>query len=119
MQEIRFYEEKGTSPVLDWIISLTEKAQIKCLSRIELLKEKGNKLRRPYADLLRDNIYELRIIYSGNQYRILYFFDGTEIIVLTHGFIKKSKTVPTKELNKAVKRMEKYLKDPDKYSSNE
>ncbi len=119
MKEIRFYEENGKAPVLDWIMKFTDKAQIKCLGRIELLKEKGNKLRRPYTDLIRDNIYELRIIYSGNQYRILYSFDGIDIIVLTHSFLKKTKTVPSKDINKAIKRMEKYLKDPEKYSSIE
>ncbi len=119
MRKIKFYQENGKSPVLDWIMSLTDKAQIKCLGRIELLKENGNKLHRPYADFLRDDIYELRIVHSGNQYRMLYFFNGTEIIVLTHSFLKKTKAVPTKDINKAIKRMEKYLKNPDKYSSIE
>ena len=119
MKQLRFYKENNKTPVLDWILTLSDKAQIKCLSRIELLKEKGNKLRRPYADFLRDDIYELRIIHSGNQYRVLYFFDGTEIIVLTHSFLKKTNAVSKKDINKAIKRMDKYLKEPDKFTSYE
>lgn len=60
-------------------------------------------MRRPYADYLRDGIYELRVKFSSNNYRVLYFFVVRERIVLTHGFVKKSNKVPEKEIEKAIK----------------
>ena len=51
--EIRvlFYrEEDGTSPILKWLDKLPTKVQLKCLTRIERLKQEGHALRRPEAD---------------------------------------------------------------------
>lgn len=53
MAEIRvlFYrEEDGTSPILKWLDKLPTKVQLKCLTRIERLKQEGHALRRPEAD---------------------------------------------------------------------
>lgn len=61
--KVIFYKEKDetTAPVLEWLDTVPEKARLKCLKRIERLKEEGHQLRRPEADLLRDKIYELRV----------------------------------------------------------
>ena len=47
-----------------------------------------------------------KIVFGSNQYRILYFFFG-KIIVLTHGFPKKTDKVPPLE----IKRAENYMND--------
>lgn len=77
-----YQEDDGTVPVLEWLDSLPRKAQDKCFVRISRLEELGHELRRPEADLLRDNIYELRIGLQGINYRILYFFHGKQAAVL-------------------------------------
>jgi len=46
--------------VLDWLDHLFKKIQAKAPVRIERLAEMGHELRRPEADYLRENIYELR-----------------------------------------------------------
>lgn len=76
--EVIFYrEEDGTVPLLDWLDSLTPKVRDKCVVRLERLEELGHELRRPVADYLRDDIYELRVGFQGSNYRMLYFFmDG-------------------------------------------
>jgi len=71
---ILYQEEDGSVPVIEWLDKLPQRAQIKCLARIERLAEEGHALRRPEADYLRDGIYELRIGLQGIHYRILYFF---------------------------------------------
>jgi hypothetical protein len=43
------------------------KNKAKILSWLSMLEEKGPILPRPYADLLRDGIHEIRIKLSGNQ----------------------------------------------------
>lgn len=71
-----YQEDDGTVPVLEWIAGLPAKVQVKCLTRIRRLQQQGHQLRRPEADHLRDDIYELRISFQGLNYRILYFFLG-------------------------------------------
>jgi phage-related protein len=63
-----------------------------------LLETDGPNLPRPYADLLKDGIHELRIKLTGTQVRILYFFCYQNIIVLTHVFVKHTNTVPESEI---------------------
>ena len=73
--EVVFYrDDDGSVPVLDWLGGLPPKARLKCLVRIERLRELGNDLRRPEADFLRDGVYELRVSLNHVQYRILYSF---------------------------------------------
>jgi phage-related protein len=70
-----FYrDDDGSVPVLDWLGGLPLKARLKCLTRIERLRELGYELQRPEADFLRDGVYELRISLNHIQYRILYAF---------------------------------------------
>lgn len=63
-------------PVLDWLDAIPAKAQLKCLARLERLRQKGHELRRPEADLLLDKIYELRSGLQDVHYRLLYIFHG-------------------------------------------
>ncbi len=46
------------------------------------------------------------------QFRILYFFSGPGLAVLSHGFIKKGRRVPLAEIERASIRMRKFLGDP-------
>lgn len=62
--------------MVDWLRSLPPKVQDKCLVRLERLEEEGHDLRRPEADYLRDDIYELRVRFQSVNYRMLYFFYG-------------------------------------------
>ena len=56
-----------------------------------------------------DGIWEVRIIVSGNIFRLLGFFDGDNLVVLTHGFQKKTQKTPEKEIKIAEKRRKNYL----------
>ena len=50
-------------------------------------------------------LYELRISYNGNIYRIFFIFDEGQIVVLFNGFQKKT---PKTEIEKALKIKEEY-----------
>src|SRR5262245_38367015 len=67
-------------------------------SAVGLLAEQGHGLRRPAADYLRDGIYELRAKAGRVQYRMLYFFDGRQAVVISHGIIKREAAVPPIEI---------------------
>lgn len=101
--EVLYYtNSQGRCPIEEFIDKLPSKREgARILARIDLLKEKGVYLHRPYADLLEDGIHELRVKISKLQYRVLYFFWQEEKIVLTHGFTKVTKRVPKMEIKRA------------------
>jgi phage-related protein len=109
--EIHFYPKAdGSMPVREYIESLPEKEAQKVLAFINLLHEQGPYLRRPYADLLKDGIHELRIRISGTHERILYFFCHQNQIVLTNNFEKYTDKIPQSEIDLAKARRQDFLK---------
>jgi hypothetical protein len=118
IEVVFFRDDDGTVPVLDWLDKLTVKAQAKCTVKIERLKQMGHELRRPEADYLRDGIYELRIGLQGMNYRILYFFYGSKAAVLAQGLVKE-RLVPHRDIESAIKRKNKFISDPKKYTFKE
>ena len=106
MYEVVFYTtERGDSPIDAFLDDLNIKTRAKVDAHIELLEEHGPNLKRPYADTVRGKIRELRIPYSSNQYRILYFFFMRDQIVLTHALMKKTLELKEKDIALAEKRM--------------
>ncbi len=79
--------------------------------RIERLAELGHELRRPEADFLRDGIYELRVGWRGQNFRILYFFHGSAVAVLCSGLVKES-VVPVAEIERTAARRATFLANP-------
>lgn len=67
---------------------------------LELLEEKGPDLPRPYADLLRGKIRELRVSFGHHECRLLYFIHG-DTIVITNGFLKKTQKIPPDAIDRA------------------
>jgi phage-related protein len=112
-----FREANGRIPLVDWLDFLPAKARAKCLNYMRLLATSGHELRRPAADFLRDGIYELRPSYESVQYRILYFFYGRDIVVLSHG-VTKSQKVPSAEIERAIERKRLVMKDPSRYAGS-
>ena len=54
-------------------------------------------------------LYEIRIEYESNIYRIFCCFDKGRLVVLFNGFQKKSQKTPSKEIKKADKLMKEYF----------
>ncbi|MBF0491956.1 MAG: type II toxin-antitoxin system RelE/ParE family toxin [Deltaproteobacteria bacterium] len=110
--EVIFYQEQdGSSPVRKWVNELPNKIRAKARVRIERLAELGHELRRPEADYLRDDIYELRWRVQSVNYRILYFFHGREVVVLAQG-LTKEREVPPGDIDLAIKRKKEFSKNP-------
>lgn len=114
---VMFQEDDGSVPLLEWMDEIPQKAQDKCVVKIERLAEMGHELRRPEADFLRDAIYELRVGLQGINYRMLYFFHK-KLAVISHG-LTKEKEVPSKEIDLAIDRKQRFEKDPAKHTYTE
>ena len=110
-----FREANGRIPLVDWLDALPAKARAKCLNYMRLLASYGYDLRRPTADTLRDGIYDLRPSYASVQYRILYFFHGRDVVVLSHG-VTKTQKVPAAEIERAIMRKRLVESDPGRYA---
>ena len=113
-----FQDDDGTVPFLQWFDGLHARAQDKCRVRLERLADLGHELRRPEADLLRDGIHELRVGLQGINYRMLYFFHGREIVVVSHGLVKE-RIVPSREIDLALRRKARFQAHPSKHSYEE
>lgn len=114
---IIFAAEDGSSPLLAWTDALQLKARDKCMVRIERLAERGHELRRPEADYLRDDIYELRVRHGNVHHRILYFFHEGRAI-LSHGCTKED-VVPPTEIDRAIDNRIRFIQNPSRHTYEE
>ena len=55
-------------------------------------------------------LWEVRVKHHTNLYRLLAFFDGEQVVILTHAFQKKTQKTPQQEIATATQRKADYLK---------
>jgi phage-related protein len=111
LYNIVFYTtERGNSPLDEFLDGLDKKSRAKVAAYLSFLEEQGPNLKRPYADIVRGKIRELRIHHSSNQYRILYFFQMYNQIILVHALSKKTKQLKKQDIDLAEKRMEDWMR---------
>ncbi len=107
--ETRFMDEANT-----FLSNLNQKTIQKILYNIDIAEqENDSKLLKK----LRDNIWEFRTNYAGQQIRLLAFWDKTDdkktLVIATHGFIKKVDKVPSNEIERAIRLKEKYNRNKE------
>lgn len=114
--EIILYEnEKGKSPIGDFLTDLSDKAKAKCLSYMQQLEQRGKTLQAfsQYAKKLSDygeyQIWELRPEYGGTEYRLVYCEVKPNIAIILHAFVKKRQKTDVKDINIAKDRLKAYL----------
>jgi phage-related protein len=61
-----------------------------------------------------DGLYEIRVEFESNIYRIFCCFDHGNLVVLFNAFQKKSQKTPKSEIDKALKIKEEYFKSKSK-----
>lgn len=97
---------------MDFYQKQDTKVKIKIQYVLELIKRIG---RVPEKFLKHldgtDGLYEIRIDYQSNIYRIFCCFDKGQLIVLFNGFQKKTQKTPKKEIDKAIRLMKEYFEN--------
>ena len=68
------------------------------LDMLKTVKRLNSKFVKP----IRDGIFELRIEWEGDIYRVFFIFDEGNIVVLFNGFQKKTRKTPITEIEKAI-----------------
>ncbi len=112
MRKVNFYKNSsGKSPIIDFLDSLPGKQAQKITWVLELIEEYQIVPKQYFKKLVNtDDIWEVRVVSSSNIFRLLGFFDEENLIILTNGFVKKSRKTPKKEIKLAEKRKIDYLK---------
>jgi phage-related protein len=92
-----------------FFIEQPEKVKAKIIWTIELIEE----LKRIPETYLKhiestDALYEIRVKFGSDIFRIFCFFDHGKLIILANGFQKKTQNTPTKEIERALKIKEEY-----------
>jgi len=88
-------------PVEKYIRKHSLKDRAKIFKFIEFLRDNDGYLDEPYSKHIVDKIRELRVDFSHNKHRILYFaFVGKKIILL-HAFSKHIAKTPKQEIERA------------------
>ena len=105
--EIEFYRaDDDAEPAADYIRSLSDKQRQKVVWTLEAIRGFEGRTPKTYFKKLQgtDDIWEIRVIFSDNIFRLLSFFDGGNLIVVAHGFTKKTQRTPAKEIAIAERR---------------
>ena len=93
-----------------FIETLSAKELIKLDYVISLL-ETNDRVPKKFIGYIHNGLYELRIEYNSNIYRVFFIFDEGQIVVLFNGFCKKTQKTPPEEIKKALKIKKEYYAD--------
>lgn len=95
---------------LDFYINQTEKVKDK-IEHVLYVISVADRIPTKFFQHLTgtDGLYEVRVEFQGNIYRIFSCFDEGNLVVLFNGFQKKSQKTPTGEIEKALKIKTEYF----------
>src|SRR5215211_6349294 len=100
----------GQNPVESLLDSLTGKQAQKVLWVLQLIEELETIPRQYFKKLVdSEGIWEIRVQFGKDIFRLLGFFDGGALLILTNGFAKKTQKTPPQEIALAVRRKNDYL----------
>lgn len=103
-RRVKFYEtERGDSPIREFLEGLEDRTLAKVLAVFKLVETESvipAKFFQKFAGT--EDLYEVRVEYRGQIYRFPAFWDQGALVILTHGFEKKSQKTPSKEIEKAL-----------------
>ena len=107
---LRYFRTRFLEEANRFIATLDQKAARKVFYNIDIAEQSNDpKLFKK----LRDDIWEFRTLYNGQQIRLLAFWDKDNevetLVFATHGFIKKVDKVPANEIERALTMRKKYF----------
>lgn len=91
----------------DFIKKLSTDEINKIRRALDLFKVE-DRMSRHFIKFIRDGIYEFRVTYGNNEFRIFFIYDGDIVVVLFNAFKKKTQKTPDNEIKKAIKLKEEY-----------
>ncbi|MCI9608132.1 MAG: type II toxin-antitoxin system RelE/ParE family toxin [Muribaculaceae bacterium] len=95
---------------LDFMEKLSEKEKMKIL-RALLLFSDTERVPSHFIKYIEDDIYEFRVNYGNNEFRIFFIYDGERLVILFNAFRKKTQKTPRSEIIKAKRLRQEYYED--------
>ena len=93
--------------------SLSEKERLK-IQRALLLFSNNDRIPAHYITYLKEGIFEFRVTYGNNEFRIFFCYDGDTLVILFNGIRKKTQKTPKAELELAKQYRQDYFNNEDK-----
>ncbi len=114
-RSVEFYEtESGNRPAYKFIHSLDVPAKVKIVAALRQVEVNSVVPASRFCKMKgTDDLWEVRVRCQKNIFRILCFFDGSELIVAALGFQKKTQKTPLREIRTAEKCKKDYFKQKE------
>lgn len=111
MREIIFYEtDLGDKPVAEFLDNLEPAARAKVVRTLELVRTLPFVPSKFWQKMgAGQNLWEVRVEYDGNIYRVLAATAKGNRVILLHGFQKKSQKTPRQDMEIAQQRQKRYF----------
>jgi len=112
MREVVFYKtSSGQNPINDFLDTLSPKQAQKVAWVLKLVEDLAFVPAQYFKKIVdTDDLWEIRVTAGSSIFRFLGFFDGSNLIVLTHGFQKKTQKIPKHDIKIAQERKHHYLR---------
>jgi len=110
-REVQFYRTRaGRCPVEEFLDSLSGKQAQKVAWVLSVIEELDRVPARYFKKLVdTDQLWEARVSVGRDTFRFLGFFDGANVVILAHGFQKKTQKTPKQMIYLAEERKKDYL----------
>jgi len=95
--EFYYKQSRKVKDKITWTIGL--------LNYLEVIPEKYLK------HIEETDLYEIRVSFGNNIFRIFCFFDKDRLVIVFNGFQKKTQKTPKKEIDRAVSLKKEYYED--------
>jgi len=104
----------------DFFSKQTKKVKEKIIWTFDLVEEL-QRVPETYLKHLEntDGLYEIRVQFGGDIFRVFCFFEEQQLVVLANGFQKKTQKTPKKEIEMALKIKAAYENEMRSIKENE
>lgn len=110
MLTVEFYQQpSGACPVENFLDSLNGKQAQKVAWVLDLIRTLPRPPKQFFKKLVGTELWEVRAEFAGDAFRLIGFFDGESLIILTSGFTKKTQKTPKQEIKTAERRRKDYF----------
>jgi len=111
-REVQFFKsDAGRSPIEEFLDTLSTKQALKAAWVINLVEEMDIVPTQYFQKMKNtDDLWEIRVKVGKNIFRFLGFFDGKQLVVLSHAFQKKTQKTPRQAIQLAEERKRTYFR---------
>lgn len=104
-----FERPSGEVPMREFAESLPESLRSKLDHDLDLMRNDEALFQSPKTAPVRDGIFELKTKVATTKLRAFFFYAPGGEVVITNGFVKKTRKTPSREISRALRYRSEYL----------